>query len=172
MDVKTIHVIESRLKDVREYHNALVKMSELYNSSHANTVTSHWLSNTQPPLYRGQIQTLQIEATHLQEILNAHTNHSIAHIKEPIISGSPEDDKATFDRYQYYVYARTREHLQNHFALAMDYFKGKDGAWFNFCSTARDMNNNHGIVDDSFWNEARSKISSSKAFQHFVKNFI
>jgi hypothetical protein len=82
-----------------------------------------------------------------------------------------------FDKYKRYVLKLSEDDQYNHFDDAMEYFRGKDTAWFMFAHHARSIVKNgerktspNHITQHYIWQEARSNIRDSFEFKKFVEN--
>ena len=177
MDATTRRVLESRLKDVTEYHTALLEISHIIaNNCGDSSMTNlkNWISSSHGPNF-GKLNDLGLEKANLYYLLNTDlfaTPSVTLPIQHDISTTSPEKNKRIFDVYQRHICNMPRHYLQTHFSNAMDYFKGKSSEWFNFCSTARAVSQHGDIADHYMWQEARANISNSNHFQTFVKTFI
>jgi hypothetical protein len=177
MDANTRRVLESRLKDVSEYHAALLDISRIiannYGDSNMNNL-KNWISSSHGPNF-GKLNDLGLEKANLMYLLNADlfaTPSATLPIQRDIAITSPEENKRAFDVYKSYICNMPSSYLQNHFSDAMDYFKGKSNEWFNFCSTARAVSQHGDIADHYMWQEARANMSNSNHFQTFVKTIV
>ncbi len=177
MDANTRRVLESRLKDVGEYHTALLNISGIiannYGDSNMNNL-KNWISSSHGPNF-GKLNDLGLEKANLMYLLNADlfaTPSATLPIQQDIATTSPEENKRVFDVYQRYICRMPRHYLQMHFSDAMDYFKGKSSEWFNFCSTARALIGHGDIADSYIWQDARANMSNSNHFQTFAKTIL
>lgn len=178
MDANTRRILESRLKDVSEYHWALLNISRIiannYGDSNMNNL-KNWISSSHGPNF-GKLNALGLEKSHLEYLLNTDLFATPVSVTLPtqqdIATTSPEENKRVFDVYQTYICRMPRHYLQTHFSDAMDYFKGKSSEWFNFCSTARAVSQHGDIAEHYMWQEARANMSNSTHFQTFAKTIL
>jgi hypothetical protein len=176
MDANTRRILESRLKDVSEYHAALLSIQRItagkYGDSGMGNL-NNWMSSPLAPY--GKLNALGLEKSQLEYILNTDlfaTPSTTLPVQQDIATTSPEENKRVFDEYQAFICEQTPSYLQKHFSDAMDYFKGKSSEWFNFCSTARAVSQHGDIAEHYMWQEARVNMSNSTHFQTFAKTIL